>query len=54
MAEDSSKPAYAREIDENLKRVFQEKLDEDIPDRFADLLSKLNAQSGTKRAEDSK
>ncbi len=33
-----------REIDENLKRVFNETLDEGIPDRFKNLLSQLKEQ----------
>lgn len=39
-------------IDENLKRVFQETLDEDIPDRFRNLLDKLRDReaSGTAKA----
>ena len=31
-------------IDENLKRVFEETLEEGIPDRFKDLLSQLKQQ----------
>ena len=31
-------------IDQNLRRVYQSVIEEDIPDRFKDLLSKL--QSG--------
>lgn len=34
-----------RLIDQNLKRVFQEALDEDLPDRFVDLLEKLKGAS---------
>lgn len=29
------------QIDENLKKVFQETLDEEVPDRFRDLLERL-------------
>ncbi|MFC4667949.1 NepR family anti-sigma factor [Seohaeicola nanhaiensis] len=29
------------QIDENLKRVYQEALQEQVPDRFKDLLEKL-------------
>lgn len=32
-------------IDQNLKRIFQETLDEDLPDRFLDLLNKLKDTS---------
>ena len=31
-------------IDENLKRVYQETLEEGIPDRFKDLLNQLKQQ----------
>lgn len=31
-------------IDENLRRVFQESLDEGIPDRFMSLLEQLKQQ----------
>ena len=31
-------------IDENLKRVFNEALDEGVPDRFKDLLDQLKRQ----------
>jgi hypothetical protein len=34
-------PAVAREIDENLKRVYSATLSEDVPDRFAQLLAQL-------------
>jgi hypothetical protein len=33
-----------REIDENLKRVYRERLEEDVPDRFRALLDALRAQ----------
>lgn len=33
-----------RDIDENLRRVFEETLDEGIPDRFKDLLNQLKSQ----------
>jgi len=39
-----SKPNRESEIDENLKRVFEETLEEGIPDRFKDLLSQLKQQ----------
>lgn len=34
-------PTVAREIDENLKRVYSATLNEDVPDRFAQLLAQL-------------
>ncbi|WP_338101527.1 NepR family anti-sigma factor [Pseudooceanicola onchidii] len=35
-----------RQIDENLKRVYQEKLEEDLPDRFKSLLDQLKKTQG--------
>ncbi len=37
-----------RVIDDNLKRVFEETLEEGIPDRFKDLLQKLKEQDSEK------
>jgi len=39
-----NKPDREAVIDENLKRVFEETLEEGIPDRFKDLLSQLKKQ----------
>jgi hypothetical protein len=36
-------PAIRKQIDDNLKRVYAETLNEALPDRFKDLLSKLQA-----------
>ncbi|MHA6345799.1 NepR family anti-sigma factor [Roseivivax sp. CAU 1761] len=44
MAENRDKPKQAQVIDDNLKRVYQDMLDEKVPDRFLDLLSQLKAQ----------
>lgn len=33
-----------RFIDENLRRVYEETVDEGIPDKFAELLNKLKEQ----------
>ncbi len=33
-----------REIDQNLRRVYQRLLDEEVPDRFLDLLERLKDQ----------
>lgn len=41
-----------RSIDENLRRVFDETLEQGVPDRFKDLLSQLKEQdSKQSRAE---
>ncbi|MGR3572314.1 NepR family anti-sigma factor [Brevirhabdus sp.] len=45
---DRDPSTVSRQIDENLKRVYQEVVEEDLPDRFKDLLSKLQQQSGKK------
>lgn len=34
------------QIDENLKRVYQTALDEQVPDRLKDLLAQLRAKDG--------
>ncbi|WP_196222779.1 NepR family anti-sigma factor [Pseudooceanicola algae] len=39
-----SKSQTSGGIDENLKKVFQSTLEEDIPDRFKNLLEQLRTQ----------
>lgn len=34
----------SREIDENIRRIYQEVVEEELPDRFKDLLAKLRSQ----------
>ncbi|QUS36020.1 NepR family anti-sigma factor [Falsirhodobacter algicola] len=41
MAKEREKPAMLHQIDENLKRVYTEALEQDVPDRFAQLLAQL-------------
>ena len=41
MASESENASIQRQIDENLKRVFQSKVEEDLPDRFKELLQQL-------------
>ncbi|MBO6602671.1 MULTISPECIES: NepR family anti-sigma factor [Paracoccaceae] len=41
-------PKTRQQIDENLKRVFEHQLQEELPDRFKDLLSQLKAQDAAK------
>tara|TARA_Y100000766_G_C18642234_1_gene476143 strand:+ start:389 stop:586 length:198 start_codon:yes stop_codon:yes gene_type:complete len=43
-----NKDERERVIDDNLKRVFDETLEEGIPDRFKDLLQKLKEQDSEK------
>lgn len=40
----ASGEALRRDIDENLKRVYQATLEEEVPDRFKQLLAQLKAQ----------
>ncbi len=44
MANDSKKQTGGDTIDENLKRVYDDMLSQDVPDRFKDLLAQLKAQ----------
>ncbi|PTV94764.1 hypothetical protein C8J27_10632 [Rhodobacter aestuarii] len=44
MKEENAKSALRRDIDENLKRVYEAALEPEIPDRFKDLLAQLKAQ----------
>ncbi|MFV2053511.1 NepR family anti-sigma factor [Aliiroseovarius sp. YM-037] len=37
-----------QQIDENLRRVFQQKVDEELPDRFKDLIDQLKKQESEK------
>jgi len=41
MAHDSENDNVRRQIDENLRRVYQEKVEEELPDRFKLLLEQL-------------
>ena len=40
----SARAAIKAQIDENLKRAYNETLTEDVPDRFKDLLDQLRAK----------
>jgi hypothetical protein len=42
----TARSALAREIDENLKRVYQATLDEEVPERFRELLARLRDKDG--------
>ena len=48
MADSKGKSRLHQQIDENLKRVYEEALSEDIPDRFKDLIAQLRAKEGGK------
>lgn len=49
---DGGRIALPREIDENLKRAYQARLDEGVPDRFAALLDALKAREAGSGAAD--
>lgn len=42
---------HERVIDENLRRVFEQTLDEGIPDRFKNLLEQLRQQDDERSAQ---
>jgi hemerythrin-like domain-containing protein len=46
MGKDVEKSSLHKQIDENLKRVYQETLQEDVPDRFRALLEQLRKKQG--------
>lgn len=48
MAPDDKKDGRKDPIDEHLKRVYDEVLQEDVPDRFTDLLNQLRQQDQSK------
>lgn len=47
MVDDESGGDAFSQIDDNLKRVYKDILSEDMPDRFRELLDRLNAQDDT-------
>ncbi len=51
MSQTQRKARLQDEIDQNLKRAYQDVLNEDVPDRFTQLLDQLRAQdnSGNKK-----
>ena len=44
--ENAPEPRVSKQIDENLKRVYQEIVGDDVPDRFRALLDQLKSQDG--------
>ena len=42
--EERKKAALEKQIDENLKRVYQQDAEEEVPDRFLALLQQLREQ----------
>ena len=41
MNDDKDKGRLEQQIDDNLRKVYQRHLEEEVPDRFTDLLAKL-------------
>ena len=48
MADSKGKSRLHQQIDENLKRVYEEALSEEIPDRFKDLIARLRDKEGSR------
>ncbi len=44
MANNEPNSGTRKQIDDNLRRVFQEKVEEEVPDRFKDLLAQLRQE----------
>ncbi|MGR3365124.1 MAG: NepR family anti-sigma factor [Maritimibacter harenae] len=50
MTDDSKKENVEEQIDQNLRKVFQSKLDEEVPDRFMELLAQLKEKEDQGRS----
>lgn len=48
MADEKSKASIREQINENLKRVYEQALQEEVPDRFKELLAQLKEKEGGK------
>ncbi len=44
MNDDAKRPSREAQIDQSLKKVYDEVLKEELPDRLKDLLAKLKSQ----------
>ncbi len=49
----TQKKTSQMQIDENLKKVYQEVLEDEIPDRFRDLLAQLREQDRERHGDSS-
>ena len=49
MSQNNDKTRQGQVIDENLKRVYQDMLEEKVPDRFLDLLTQLKEQESASK-----
>lgn len=55
MSDKKDKPALRNSIEENLRKVYQELMDEEVPDRFKQLLAQLkDAQAAPADKDDGK
>lgn len=53
MSDKKDRPALRNTIEENLRKVYQEMMDEEVPDRFKQLLAQLkNAQAAPADGDD--
>ena len=48
MNQDKKSAVFMRQIDENLRRVYQEAANQEVPDRFQKLLERLKEQDEQK------
>lgn len=48
MARERPKSGLERQIEENLRKVYKKTVEEDVPDRFAELLKQLKEQDDSK------
>ncbi|MEI4485406.1 NepR family anti-sigma factor [Frigidibacter sp. MR17.14] len=51
-ASDDSRPTVERQIDENLRRVYQQMVDQSVPDKFMSLLQQLRQQDAAKEPDE--
>jgi len=52
MSESGAKSKIRGQIDENLKRIYDETLNQQVPDKLLQLLNKLRQKSSQSDAED--
>ncbi len=54
MTRDPKKSDVERDIDDNLRKVYREMVEQEVPDRFRDLLDKLrqSEQNGDPEAKE--
>ncbi len=52
MSDKDRKPEVDRLIDDNLRRAFRHKAEEEIPQRLVDLLNKLRDEDSTSKGDD--